>query len=86
MTKSEILRKEILDKVEEYYRLVHDSSGKKFVPGESGVSYGGRGFDANELKAAVGTKTDARAICENWKNHSSEIYAEIINSLIKKRG
>jgi len=47
---------------------------------------GEKGFPLVELKAAVGTKTDARAICENWKNHSSEIYAEIINSLIKKRG
>lgn len=43
------------------------------------------GFPLVELKATVGTKKDARAVCENWKNHSSEIYAEIIESLIKNR-
>lgn len=46
---------------------------------------GEKGFPLMELKAAVGTKKDARAVCENWKNHSSEIYAEIIESLTKKR-
>jgi hypothetical protein len=47
---------------------------------------GEKGFPLVELKAAVGTKKDARDVCENWKNHSSEIYAEIIESLTKKRG
>ena len=46
---------------------------------------GEKGFPLMELKAAVGTKKDARAICENWRNHSSEIYAEIIEALTKKR-
>lgn len=44
-----------------------------------------KGFPLMELKATVGTKKDARAVCDNWKNHSSEIYAEIIQSLIKNR-
>lgn len=47
---------------------------------------GEKSFPLIELMAAVGTKKDARAICENWKSHSSEIYAEIIESLTKKRG
>lgn len=47
---------------------------------------GEKGFPLVELKAAVGTKKDAREVCENWKNHSSEIYAEIIEALTKKRG
>lgn len=38
-----------------------------------------------DLKVLVGTRSDARAICDNWKNHSQEIYSEIIGSLIKKR-
>lgn len=46
---------------------------------------GEKDFPLVELKATVGTKKDARAVCENWKNHSSEIYAEIIESLIKDR-
>lgn len=43
------------------------------------------GFMLLELKAAVGTREDARAVCENWKKNSQAIYAEVIQSLIKKR-
>ena len=45
-----------------------------------------KGFSLIELRAAVGTKKDARSVCENWKNYSSEIYADIIEALTKKRG
>lgn len=38
-----------------------------------------------DLKITVGTKNDARTICNNWKNSSQSIYSEIIDSLIKKR-
>lgn len=42
-------------------------------------------FTLIELNITVGTKNDARAICENWKKHSQAIYPEIIESLTKKR-
>ncbi|NLV36982.1 MAG: DUF4364 family protein [Clostridiaceae bacterium] len=42
-------------------------------------------FALIELKAAVGTKKEARSVCENWKKHSSEIYMEIIEALTKNR-
>jgi hypothetical protein len=42
-------------------------------------------FTLIDLNVAVGTKKDARSICENWKRHSSEIYAEIIEALTKNR-
>jgi len=42
-------------------------------------------FALIDLNVAVGTKKDARSICENWKRHSSEIYAEIIEALTKNR-
>lgn len=42
-------------------------------------------FSLIDLKAAVGTKKDARFICESWKKHSSAIYAEIIEALTKQR-
>ena len=42
-------------------------------------------FSLIDLKITVGTKNDAREICESWKKHSQAIYSEIINSLIKKR-
>jgi len=38
-----------------------------------------------EINVTVGTKTDAKEICSNWKAHSQEIYSEIINILTKKR-
>ena len=44
-----------------------------------------KGFPLIELKTAAGSKKDARAVCENWKKHSTEIYGEIMESLIKKR-
>jgi hypothetical protein len=44
-----------------------------------------KGFPLIELKAAAGSKKEARAVCENWKKHSTEIYGEIMESLIKKR-
>ncbi len=58
MTKSDVLKKEILAKVEEYYRLVHDKSDDEFIPGKSSISYGGRVFDEKEVKAAVGASLD----------------------------
>lgn len=42
-------------------------------------------FSLIDLKLAVGTRNDARIITDNWKNHSSEIYSEIIALLSKER-
>lgn len=42
-------------------------------------------FSLISLKITVGTKHDARTICENWKANSQLIYSEIIDSLTKKR-
>jgi len=42
-------------------------------------------FSLIELKLTVGTKADARSICDNWKKHPQALYAEIIESLTKKR-
>lgn len=42
-------------------------------------------FTLIELTLAVGSKNDARNICDNWKNNAQNIYPEIIESLIKKR-
>lgn len=58
MIKSEILKKEILEKVEEYCRIVHCKPEEVFVPGHSQISYGGRTFDEKEVKAAVSSSLD----------------------------
>lgn len=42
-------------------------------------------FSLIDLKITVGSKGDARAICENWKKASQKMYAEIIDVLNKKR-
>jgi DNA-binding PadR family transcriptional regulator len=42
-------------------------------------------FSLIELKITVGTKSDARKICDNWEKHSQKIYAEVIESLTKNR-
>ena len=42
-------------------------------------------FSLIDLGVTVGTKNDARTICDNWKKHSQLIYAEIIEILTKNR-
>ena len=42
-------------------------------------------FPLISLEITVGTKNDARTICNNWEKHSEQIYSEIISSLIKSR-
>jgi CDP-6-deoxy-D-xylo-4-hexulose-3-dehydrase len=49
IAKPEQLKSDILEKVKEYYSLVHDKSSEKFVPGESRVNYAGRVFDEKEM-------------------------------------
>ncbi|GMQ79455.1 MAG: lipopolysaccharide biosynthesis protein RfbH [Anaerolineae bacterium] len=56
MSRSESLRKTILDQVAEYYRLVHED--KEFVPGESRVHYAGRVFDDREMTNMVDAVLD----------------------------
>ncbi len=48
MVSPDTLKQEILDKVKEYYMLVHGHK-ETFVPGKSRVNYAGRVFDASEM-------------------------------------
>jgi CDP-6-deoxy-D-xylo-4-hexulose-3-dehydrase len=50
------LRKEILDKVSEYFQLVHKP--ETFVPGKSTITYGRRVFDEKELQYLVESSLD----------------------------
>ncbi len=50
------VRREILDRVGEYYRLAHQKG--PFVPGETFVNYGGRVYDERELQSAVDAVLD----------------------------
>ena len=49
VAQAEKLKQSILEQVREYYHLVHDSSGREFIPGKSKVNYGGRVFDEREM-------------------------------------
>ncbi len=44
-----------------------------------------RDFTIIDIKLAAGSREDARTMASNWKNHSGQIYRDIIDSLIKKR-
>ena len=50
------LRREILEKVGEYYHLAHQRA--PFVPGETFVNYGGRVYDEREMQSAVDAVLD----------------------------
>jgi len=57
----EDLKKEILAKTAEYYRLVHQAKQQEqFVPGKSRVNYAGRVFDESEMRNLLnsGSLTD----------------------------
>lgn len=41
-------------------------------------------FNLMELRLTVGSRKDARDICENWKKNSQNIYPEILEILTKK--
>ena len=59
MTKQEQLKKEILEKIKEYYELVHKpQQTKKFVKGKSRVNYAGRVFDEKEMEYLVDSSLD----------------------------
>ena len=53
------LKKEILEKIKEYYELVHKPiQERKFIDGETRVNYAGRVFDAKEMQYLVDSALD----------------------------
>lgn len=53
------LKKEILEKIEEYYELIHRPiQERKFIDGETRVNYAGRVFDAKEMQYLVDSALD----------------------------
>ena len=53
MDRPDQIRKEILDKVAQFYHAAH--SPQPFVPGQTRIHYAGRVFDEQELVALVDT-------------------------------
>ena len=59
MDKKQKLKQEILQKVKEYYEIVHKpQQEKEFIEGESRVNYAGRVFDENEMMNLVDSSLD----------------------------
>ena len=64
---SEELKKEILEKTAEYYRLVHQTKQKEpFVPGKSRVNYAGRVFDEKEMQNLVDASLEFWLTYGHW--------------------
>ena len=59
MSTKEQLKEEILQKVKEYYKLVHEpNQTKPFTPGKSKINYAGRVFDEKEMQYLVDSSLD----------------------------
>ena len=63
----EELRKEILEKTAEYYRLVHKTKQEAdFIPGKSRVNYAGRVFDEREMQNLVDASLEFWLTYGHW--------------------
>ncbi len=63
----ENLRKEIIEKTAEYYRLVHKTKqNEPFVPGKSRVNYAGRVFDEKEMQNLVDASLEFWLTYGHW--------------------
>ena len=61
------LRKEILEKTAEYYRLVHKTKQEAdFIPGKSRVNYAGRVFDEREMQNLVDASLEFWLTYGHW--------------------
>jgi len=59
MTKQKQLKKEILEKVKEYYELVHKPArNQKYIEGKNRINYAGRVFDEQEMINLVDSSLD----------------------------
>ena len=65
----EDLKKEILAKTAEYYRLVHQAKQQEqFVPGKSRVNYAGRVFDESEMRNLVDASLEFWLTYGHWSH------------------
>ncbi len=63
----EDLKKEILEKTAEYYRLVHQAKQEEpFIPGKSRVNYAGRVFDEHEMQNLVSASLEFWLTYGHW--------------------
>ena len=77
--KEEMLKKEILEKVKEYYELVHKpTQNQKFIEGKNRVNYAERVFDEQEMINLVNSALD---FWLTYGKYSKEFEKELANFL-----
>lgn len=87
MTLHDVLKKEIIEKVCEYYKNFH-AKNKKFIPGESKINYAGRVFDDSELCNLIDSSLEfwlthgrfSRQFEKQFANFLGIKYAYLVNS------
>ena len=73
------LKKDILDRVEEYYRLVHKpKSSDPFIPGKSRVNYAGRVFDEKEMVNLVDSSLEFWLTYGRWSKEFEKGLADYL--------
>jgi len=77
MTELENLRSRILSLTEEYYEKAHAMPGD-FVPGDTFINYGGRFFDAGEMKNLVGASLDFWLTAGRWTDEFEKGLSEYL--------
>ncbi len=76
MKKEDELKKEIFNKVREYYLLAHKKG--KFMPGNSSVPYAGRVYDENELISLVDSALDFWLTAGRFARQFENEFAEFL--------
>ncbi len=76
LDKKDGLRKEILDKVKEYYLLAHKK--QKFIPGKSIIPYSGRIYDEKELMCLVDSALEFWLTAGRFARQFEKEFAEFL--------
>ncbi len=77
MSKKETLRQQILSLVDAYYEEVH-AGGKEFIPGKTFVNYGGRYFDASEMRNLMEASLDFWLTAGPWASRFERQLASVL--------
>lgn len=78
MTKIEVLKNEILEKVKEFYEVKFKEK-KEFIPQETYINYGGRYFDDEELINLVDSSLDFWLTAGPWVKKFEDNLAKYLN-------
>ena len=70
------LRQEILEKVKELYKLEHEEKNKKFVAGESKITFAGRIYDEEEMVNLVDSSLDFWLTAGKYSDEFEADFAE----------